>query len=740
MTLRTLHFRALVLSAPLLMAASPAQVPSLPRKQLGCAQPDERREAVELWCMKLIGTPDLAGASGEVTLSSVPSPFGVSVTRDGRPRLALVAAIRGLPAPQTLGEYSAFVAWASPLAMDSLIRLGVVRNGRVPLGEVSMEQFRLLVSAERSAGVTQRSGRWVLRGTSPGVRLLAHRDLTQPSAPGARRDEQGGADSSRMVRREMVDHSGHAAPSGEVAIAGDDWRMPTFPAWMRPMPAMHHMIPDVTPFAPGATLDPFSVALARPREILSLRSGDTLHLTATFVRRTIAGRTIVMYGYNGQHPGPLLQVQQGATIFVDFGNAIDQPSAVHWHGVRVENRSDGAVGVTQSAVRPGEHFLYRVRFRDAGIYWYHPHVREDIQQELGLSGNILVASASPAYWNRVNREEVLLIDDLLLDERGVVPFGREAPTHALAGRSGNVTLVNGEPRWSLTVHRGEVVRFHLTNAANARIFNLSFDSLPLKIVGSDLGRFERETWATSAVLAPAERYVVEARFDTPGDVPLVSRIQALDHMAGWFVPQVDTLGIVRVLDTPAGPDLRAGFLTVRANRDVTAEVRAIRRRAVRPIDHALTLDVRVGDLPARATAMLWAMPVAVDWNDGMPMLNWAMTARRTTWILRDAATGRENMDVRWRFRRGALVRLQLFNDPLAPHAMAHPIHIHGQRFLVLSRNGVLSDNLVWKDTAIIPVGQTVQLLVEMSNPGRWMIHCHIAEHLGAGMMMVFDVQ
>jgi FtsP/CotA-like multicopper oxidase with cupredoxin domain len=92
------------------------------------------------------------------------------------------------------------------------------------------------------------------------------------------------------------------------------------------------------------------------------------------------------------------------------------------------------------------------------------------------------------------------------------------------------------------------------------------------------------------------------------------------------------------------------------------------------------------------------------------------------------------------FAVGALVRLRLYNDPFAPHAMAHPIHVHGQRFVVLSRNGVPNDNLVWKDTAVIPVGETVEILVEMSNPGRWMLHCHIAEHLGAGMMMVFDVQ
>jgi FtsP/CotA-like multicopper oxidase with cupredoxin domain len=93
----------------------------------------------------------------------------------------------------------------------------------------------------------------------------------------------------------------------------------------------------------------------------------------------------------------------------------------------------------------------------------------------------------------------------------------------------------------------------------------------------------------------------------------------------------------------------------------------------------------------------------------------------------------------WRFHLGEMVKLRIFNDPLSPHAMAHPIHVHGQRFLVLSRNGVRNDNLVWKDTGIVPAGETVDVLVEMSNPGAWLLHCHIAEHMGAGMMMRFDV-
>ena len=130
----------------------------------------------------------------------------------------------------------------------------------------------------------------------------------------------------------------------------------------------------------------------------------------------------------------------------------------------------------------------------------------------------------------------------------------------------------------------------------------------------------------------------------------------------------------------------------------------------------------------------------MEWNDAMPMMNWLSSGTQVTWVLRDLATGRENEDIHWTFQRGDLVKIRVFNSPDSFHPMNHPIHVHGQRFVVLARDDVPNDNLVWKDTAILPVGSTMDILVEMSNPGDWMLHCHIAEHLSAGMMFHFTVE
>jgi len=556
--------------------------------------------------------------------------------------------------------------------------------------------------------------------------LLALGGLFSLSAPAAAQD----------ARHHGHDH-GHEATTGD----SSQWRMPPMDMIMM-MPGIQGRIPNVGPYLPGQGIDPATIPAARYREVMELADGDTIDLEAMLVRRVFKDDEFVMFGFNGQYPGPLIRVEQHSTITVNFTNSIDMPSTIHWHGIRLANEFDGVPGVTQDAVQPGESFVYEVVFPDAGIYWYHPHVREDIQQDLGLYGNMLVDSPDPDYYGPANREEILILDDLLVDERGLFPWGAEHTTHATMGRFGNLFLVNGKPGYSLEVTAGEVVRFHLTNVANARAFNVSFGGNPIKLVAGDLSRFEREEWVESVVLAPAERYVVDVHFEKPGDFAFMNRAQGLDHMMAEFVEAYDTLGVVTVRDGALEHDHRVTFAELRAYQEVTDDIEGYREHFDRLPDHEMVLTIRAGDLPAPVLLMMGVDTIyspPVEWTDGMVDMNWLVTGRDITWLLREPATGRENLDLAWEFEQGDVIKLRIVNDPLSLHPMHHPIHIHGQRFLVLDQDGRRKENLVWQDTALIPVGTTVDLLVEMSNPGDWMIHCHTAEHLSAGMAMVFTV-
>ncbi|MFV1981239.1 MAG: multicopper oxidase family protein [Rhodothermia bacterium] len=530
-----------------------------------------------------------------------------------------------------------------------------------------------------------------------------------------------------------------------MAIDADSvtWRMPPMDRSMPMLPGLEREVPVVAPFLPGRDIDRSALPVARERAVVELADRDTLRMEASLVTRRIDGKTLTMYGYNGQIPGPLIHVKQESTIYVEFVNNIEMPTTVHWHGLRLDNRFDGVPGITQDPVEEGESFLYEVYFPDAGLFWYHPHMREDIQQDLGMYGNVLVDALEADYYNQVNREEVLVLDDLVLDANGLLPFGATAPVNTLMGRFGNVMLVNGDPDHTMEVNRGDVVRFFLTNVANTRTFNVTFGGARIKIIASDVSRFEREQFVGSVVIAPAERYIVEVYFDEPGPIAMTNSIMAVNHFRGEFYPRIDTLSTIAVADSALDDDdYSAGFSSLREHETVTAEIDRFRDLFDKEVDHTLDLTLRVRDLPLPIMMMmqidtLYAPPM--EWNDAMPMMNWLSSGEQVEWILRDRETGAENMDVNWKFSVGDVVKIRIFNDPKAFHPMNHPFHIHGQRFLVVDLDGVRNQNMAWKDTAIVPVGSTMDILVDITNPGTWMAHCHIAEHLHAGMILAFVV-
>ena len=677
----------------------------------------------DLYCIELVRAVGIRSASGRVELGRAPGPFTVDVTADGHLRYTAAVTLSGLARPSSLGRFTSYVAWVASPTMGVVRRLGVVDNGRTVLPAIALDKFVILISAEQSGAAQEMSGRLVLRGMSPSTRLQPP-DFMQ-FALGAVPPDSG-------------EHAHHAQAGGDSLR----WTMVPMPPGLSMLPAEMTLRPNVEPYLPHASTGA-TVPIVQPRQLVRLSSGDTLRLTAGIVRRPFKGDTLTMFAFNGQQPGPLLQVAQGAEVIVELTNSLDQPTTVHWHGIRLENAFDGVPDLTQRPVAPGERFTYRLRFPDAGIYWYHPHVREDIQQDLGLYGNLMVRSPRPDYFSPAYREEVLMLDDLLVGDDGLVPFGKEETTHALMGRFGNVMLVNGEPRYSLSVANGEVVRFFLTNVSNTRTFNLSFPGARMKVVGSDVGNYEREEWVESVVISPAERYIVHVRFDRTGDVALVNRIRGLDHLFGRFFQEADTLGVVRVSERAPTPNLATSFNMLRTDTAVRADIARYRQHMTRSADKALVLTMEARGLPFFTRQIMQLDSIfftPVEWSGTMPGMNWAATGDQVRWILRDPATGKENMDIDWSFRRGDVVKVRLLNERRSFHGMQHPIHFHGQRFLVLAVNDVANTNLVWKDTVLLPAGASADILLDLSNPGRWMVHCHIAEHLSAHMMMAFTVQ
>jgi FtsP/CotA-like multicopper oxidase with cupredoxin domain len=489
---------------------------------------------------------------------------------------------------------------------------------------------------------------------------------------------------------------------------------------------------------------PFSTSVsdsssAKESQVVDLKNGETYELTASIVKKVIAENEVKMLAYNGSIPGPTIRVVQGSEITVNFKNNTDMPQLLHSHGVRMDNAFDGSQAV-QKEMKPGETFAYKLKFPDAGVYWYHPHVREDYAQELGLYGNFIVTPTEKDYWAEVDREETLVLDDILIENGKIAPFGPVAD-HALMGRFGNVMLVNGSDNYNLNIKQGERVRFYVTNVANTRTFNFSIPNVRMKLVGGDNGKYEREAWVDEVLLGPSERAVVEIWFDKDGKY-------TISHTTP---DKTYTMGTISVATYPVTTSY---LLIPRINQDVIKSIDPLRSLFNKPADKNLKLTVDMGSMGMSEGHMMSNGQMMsndgmmmggddgdkIEWEDSMAMMNSMALANNVKWKIVDENTQKTGSEIDWKFKVGDKVKIKIFNDPKSPHPMQHPIHLHGQKFLVLTTNGVKNTNMVWKDTTLIQNGDTVEILVDMENPGIWMAHCHISEHLESGMMFEFKVE
>jgi len=403
-------------------------------------------------------------------------------------------------------------------------------------------------------------------------------------------------------------------------------------------------------------------------------------LTAASTRQSLGGDAdLELMAYNGSVPGPLLQARVGDEIIVHFQNDLDQPTTIHWHGLRISDAMDGTPRV-QDPVAPGESFTYRFTAPEAGSFWYHPHVRGNEQVERGLYGPLVIhGEHDPDY----DHERYMMLDDILLDDDGQIASFELSHMEQMHGRTGNTLVNNGviDDPIKATAEQGQVERWRLVNPSNARTMSLSISGAHVRIIGTDGGLLDEPYDVRTGdriTLAVGQRYDVEVAYLEPGSVVMNSHVFTLDD-AGEVVEIALPVAQVEVAETG-----KQAFMPKWTQPPMLMD-RTMNR------DAELQFD-------------------AIQGEDGI-----------LQWRINGMSNHEEPL---FTFDQGDTVHMTLRNL-MGPE---HPFHLHGQFFRIVGGEPGL------KDTVLVGGGETIELEAYMDNPGRWMAHCHILEHVELGMM------
>jgi FtsP/CotA-like multicopper oxidase with cupredoxin domain len=382
-------------------------------------------------------------------------------------------------------------------------------------------------------------------------------------------------------------------------------------------------------------------------------------------------------------PGPRLEVEQGQQVIVHFENQLPEETTIHWHGLRVPNASDGTPSV-QVSVQPGESYEYRFVATNPGTFWYHPHIRSDVQIERGLYGAIVVHGGPDI---PVDADRTFVIDDVKLEATGELST-LTGPLDIMLGRQGNVVLANGVAEGRIMARSGARERWRFINSANGRYFNLHLPGHTLRVIGWDGGLLAEPYEVSTLLIAPGERY--EVLVDLPDPIGSALTLQTLHYDRGHSIPDPGPLSVFKV--AMAGMAAQPGPLPEHWGEAVD----------LTPPDSAGERVIELDEMEPAGDGLATFALGGASFPDVAPL----------------------------RARPGDIEVWRLVNKT----KMDHPIHLHGMFFRVLDMDGVGVAHDGWKDTVNVPQQQTLRFAVRYGDAGTWMFHCHILEHAERGMM------
>lgn len=423
-----------------------------------------------------------------------------------------------------------------------------------------------------------------------------------------------------------------------------------------------------------------------------------------------------VWAYNATVPGPIIRVKKGVEVSIEVTNMLEQPTSVHWHGIRIDNAMDGVSNLTQEPIQPGESFVYKFTPPDAGTYWYHPHNRTWEQLARGLYGALIVDDDSLS--DDFDRDYTIIADDWRLQEDGLI---HEASIGSLrdwshAGRLGNVLTLNGKPYENLDVVSGERVRLRFINTANARILRFAIDGHEPWLVALDGQPISPIKLSQNGIkLAPAQRadLVVDITGEAGDKIAIVETSGAEKLVAGYL----NCKQVVSLKNSRQPPHLIANRVPQPNLTIATKAELLMSGGAMRFLTSAKYKGKETdGRTLAQEHKQLWAFNGQTAMSD-KPLFS---------------------------TKRGEAIKLTMINETAWPHA----IHLHGHHFRIIGKKSLSVNQLnpisdeekdAFRDTVLIEQDEVIEVAFVADNPGKWMLHCHMLEHQASGMASWFEV-
>ncbi len=428
---------------------------------------------------------------------------------------------------------------------------------------------------------------------------------------------------------------------------------------------------------------------------------QTYDYTLTAMPTTVTvqpGSTVTTWTFNGSMPGPVIRGTAGQPLRIRYVNQTTDPSIVHFHGLEVPVGMDGVIGLSRPAVAPGEEFIYEITPPDAGTYWYHPHVED--QMDLGLYGVMIVDPANPADDPPFNQEQTIILDDSINLGLGVSKPG-------LGTFSGY--FINGKTSTGQTpiaVQNGQTLRLRILNASSRSSYVVALDGHPLLVTHADGHRITPISF-DALPIGPGERWDAYVTLNNPGTwslavAPLANRNTVLVRTAIQYAGQSGAMPSASYVP----PNLSTGTILTYAALSSLNPVTPI---SATP-QH--TFPAALGMMMVGSTMMF--------------TINGQVFPNVTPMVV----------------SAGDISQIDFVNTMSSMGAsVAHPMHMHGHTFRMMGTAGGTT-NPPLKDTVLVrSINQSpnaVSVQFTANNPGRWLMHCHDSLHMMMGMVTLLD--